>query len=824
MESRPRYSFLKTILFLALLLQNGLYAAEFLTGYASRRSEGRSIYFFTTAGQQIRITPYGENIVRVQYARYQENFFPDDRYEMVQSHNWGGRLEFSDLGTHFTVESGGIILEIHKYPLRISFYRRGDEVSLLKEGGGVSWDGTSIQESFVYNTEEHFTGLGHGFFGRSEHLDLQGQILERNYGSSQGNQAPLIVPFFLSSKGYGVFLNSTFPNSFNFGKDGRYEFAIDGEGRMDYFFIVGPEFSQILDRYTQLTGRPRLPPLAIFGLGLSDKANDENSTAPSDEEWWKQKVTDHRAAGYPIDHLINDNRWRAGGGKRCESYFEWDSTRFPDPQEYERWIKANGLVVTIDFNRCIAKASEGWKASYNIPVSDSIDFGDSAPDFTREDVRDWFWRLLWRKSLSPKLEYPGDALWIDEFDELGKAPATMVLGNGMTWNEMKNYWFFLIAKTIVADGWDKQIAPAKRPFVWVRGMTAGAQRYATLWSGDIKPTYGEMRGQVRSMQLAGLSGFPFWGHDAGGFYDWEKKSGPDDSMYCKWSMAFGSFSPFWKPHGMGQSRWPLDRGVEAQREAKIYSDLRYELMPYTYTYAKEASSTGMPVARAMILEHQHEALAWKYDLEYMWGDELLVAPDCYEENSVPLWLPEGTWYDFWTDSVWSGNRQCVFSSPEGRMPLFVKSGSIIPMAFPALGTALIRKDSMVVRVYVGANGSYTLSEDDGISELYRTKGETRTTSFAFINSILALDIAPAHGTFEGAPLARAYRVEFHGLEHPICMMLNGKELRSYNSNGEAAAAGEGVVWDKEKKMLSVFTAKEPVNADLLIEEIEDCSN
>ena len=98
---------------------------------------------------------------------------------------------------------------------------------------------------------------------------------------------------------------------------------------MDYFFILGPDFASIIDLYTQLTGRPRLPPIAMLGLGLSDKANDENSSAPSDERWWKQKVTDHRNAGLPIDHLINDNRWRAGGGKRCESYFEWDTTRFP---------------------------------------------------------------------------------------------------------------------------------------------------------------------------------------------------------------------------------------------------------------------------------------------------------------------------------------------------------------------------------------------------------------------------------------------------------------------------------------------------------------
>ena len=227
--------------------------------------------------------------------------------------------------------------------MRISFRRKGAKDDWLAESEGVRWEDNSIHMTFAYDDGEHFTGLGHGYFGRADHIDLKGETLQRNYGTQHGQQAPLIVPFYLSSKGYGVFLNSTFPNSFTFGKDSVYEFSLKGNGRMDYFFILGPEFSAIIDRYTQLTGRPRLPPIAMFGLGLSDKANDENSSAPSDEQWWKQKVIDHRNAGFPIDHLINDNRWRAGGGKRCESYFEWDTTRFPDPHDTSNGSKRTAL-------------------------------------------------------------------------------------------------------------------------------------------------------------------------------------------------------------------------------------------------------------------------------------------------------------------------------------------------------------------------------------------------------------------------------------------------------------------------------------------------
>ncbi|HTO93005.1 MAG TPA: TIM-barrel domain-containing protein, partial [Bacteroidota bacterium] len=472
------------------------------------------------------------------------------------------------------------------------------------------------------------------------------------------------------------------------------------------------------------------------------------------------------------------NRWRAGGGKRCESFFAWDRTRFPDPAEYERWVREQGLFVTIDFNRCIASKSDGWRPSFNIPVTAGIDYGESAPDFTRADVRSWFWKLHWDQSLNPALAYPGDALWIDEFDELGAAPDTMVLGNGRTWREMKNYWFFLIAQALVAEGWDRTLAPAKRPFVWVRGMTAGAQRYATLWSGDIRPTWDEMREAVRAAQLAGLSGFPFWGHDAGGFND--EGHGPPELMYQRWSMAMGSFSPFWKPHGMGESRWPLDRSPASQEAARTYTRLRYALLPYTYTYAHEASSSGMPIARAMLLEYPQEPMAWSHDLQYMWGKEILVAPSCSDSDTVSLWLPAGTWYDFWTDARNPGGRVTSAASPGWTMPLFVKEGAIIPMAPPPLSSAFLRRDSLTIHVYTGRDGRFTLYEDDGLSERYR-EGAFRTSLITYAEETRTLTLEGGRGTYDGAPARRFVRAVFHGLAGEWTASVNGRNVAASRS-------------------------------------------
>ena len=194
----------------------------------------------------------------------------------------------------------------------------------------------------------------------------------------------------------------------------------------------------------------------------------------------------------------------------------------------------------------------------------------------------------------------------------------------------------------------------------------------------------------------------------------------------------------------------------------------------------------------------------------MWGSNFLVAPNCFDDTSVAVWLPEGTWYDFWNDSLLNGNQQIKYASPAGVLPLFVKAGSIIPMAPFALSTAFIPKDKLCINVYVGGDGEFTLTEDDGITESYRTKGELRTTKFVFVQSIMALSIGAGSGTYEHAPTYRTYRVEFHGLSRPICFNVNGKQLKFVKSEEEAIASEEGLVWNKEKRCLSVFMKQ---NAD-----------
>ena len=718
-----------------------------------------------TDGRKLRVKSYGEQIIRLQVAELDESFLPDDFYEMVQTHDWRNVLSVTETDEAVLFSTKQIRLVINRQTLAAQFYHPDQASPLLSETRSPFNEGTQTKVTFAFDSSEHFTALGHGYCACANSVDLRGQKISRVYGSKPIEQAPLIVPFYMSSKGYGVFLNSLFENTFSFGSDNEYSIAIDDRGQngqMDYYFIAGPELKQVLNGYTALTGRPRLPQKSLFGLQLSDKAHDHNSPTPSDEIWWKEKIESHRAAGYPLDHVVNDNRWRAAGGKRCESKLEWDPTRYPKPAAYQQWLASNGLTITLDFNRCIGQYSDGWQPSFNLPETGEIEFPESAPDLTNEAFQQWFWQVFYDKALRPDDHYPGDALWIDEFDEQGHAPKDMILSNGRSSGEMRNYWFYLIAKSLVADGWDKS-GMDKRPFVWVRGMTAGAQRFATLWSGDIYPNYQDMESQIRGMQLAGLSGFPFWGHDAGGFYDWTNAVGPDENLYQRWAMAFGSFAPIWKPHGMGQSRWPLDRSEDSQATALIYSTLRYRLMPYIYSAAHQASITGLPMARAMLLEYQDQPEAWQYDLQYMWGPSLLVAPATADTQTKDIWLPDGLWYDYFTNVRLPGGRVIHRQPAIDNLPLFVKAGAIIPSRDYELSTRFIDKSRLTLQVYAGADGRYELIEDDDVTEQYQQNARA-ITEMTYHHKARRFTINPTEGAYDDMPQSRDITIRLIGAE------------------------------------------------------------
>ncbi|MEU0561023.1 TIM-barrel domain-containing protein [Dactylosporangium sp. NPDC006015] len=823
---------------------------EQLGNYASHLTDARSVTVTSTTGQRLRITAYGNQIVRVRAIRSGETFFADSRYEMVVPANhagMGGTLTVTNDSTSLTIVTGaadGIRIVLQKNPLRLEFYHRGTGALLAKEDAtrSITWGGTNnsvITEAFVPPpADEHFVKAGHGLYGRSPRVDRTGDVVSHNYGTVRSDQAPAIVPLYLSTKGYGVFFNTTFDTTFAFANGAARDYAFSADDhntagvrpQMDYFLINGPEFAKLLDRYTQLTGRPRLPQIAIFGLHMSDKGFPD----VSDQNWWRTKITQHRDAGYPFDHHVNDNRWRNGTGAWGGSWFEFSPTRWPDPAGYQAWAAENGVTMTLDYNRNNSNLMAGWVGGpppgYSFKASDLTGVADSGsvPDWTNPATRAWVWNVFWTKALNPALHFPGDGLWLDETDELGPIPFNADSAGGKKWSELRNAYFFYLHKGVGEEGWDPQaaghIGTAKRPWTWSRGASAGQQRYGHYWTGDIGSTYDEMRQQIRGMLAGGIGGFPFSNIDGGGFHGQTGGLIPEP-FYRNWTAAWSSLSPIWRPHsgasttsqGAIASRWPLDQSAVIQADFRKYGELRYTLLPYIYSIAHEASTTGMPMARAMVIDYQNRPNAYSHDLQYMWGPSLLVAPVTSDGGATQnVWLPAGaTWYNFWADikHVGTDASDLPYVTHTGEIILFVKAGAILPKYQYAQSTAYLNKRQLEMEVYAGADGTFNLVEDDGVTEAHRVSGARAVTTLTYTDAATRTVIRHPQGTYDGAPTARRYTVRVHGLTAPVGMRVNGgATLPAYSTEATAITSGGGTVWDATRKVLSIVTAAIPVVA------------
>jgi alpha-D-xyloside xylohydrolase len=776
--------------------------------YASRAVAGRSVVVTGATGESIRVTPYGDYIVRVQVAKSGESFYADTRYEIVASHDWPGTLTVAETASALTLTTAaadGVSISLAKQPMRLAFSLKNQTAPLLGEGSGVAWAGNTVTESFASTTDEHFAGLGNGFHGHIDKLDRRGTSLK----VTSASEGALIAPFFVSSRGYGVLLNTTFTHTITLALNNVYSLNIDGEGfggQMDYFFIAGPALTQVLDRYTQLTGRPRLPQRSLFGLLLSDKSDPNNLG----ESFWKQMITDHRNAGFAFDHQVNDNAWRASNDAvsgQANSWFEFRADRYPDPAEYKRWCDANGVTVTLDLNRPGIPLNPSWQPALSITGT------TAQPDFTNVAARQWLWQLFFTKALNPALMYPGDSIWLDEFD-YPDLNHSLTLFSGKRWAEEAINYHLDLQKACVKEGWDVAIGAAKRPYFWSRGITAGAQRWGSYWTGDLDGNWTEMTFQVRAMQSAGISGFPYFNHDAGGHLNVTVN---EDNLYRQWDMGFGSFTPIWKPHGPSHKRWPLQRDAVSQESAKTFITNRYQMIPYIYSYAHVAQATGTPMVRPMFLADQTNATAWQSDLQFMWGNEMLVAPNLSDGgNNVSAWLPAGSWYYFWDDTKYTGNTTQTILAPTGVVPAFVRAGALIPMAPFAKSTFFIPNNTLIVHAYTGADGTFQLYEDDNVTEKFRTANELRVTPLSYTQQDLGVQIGAAQGTYAGAATSRTYQVVYHGLSAAAALFINGTAIPAYASQAAIPAGKDGAVWDATKKLLNVYVASRAVDGTVRI--------
>jgi len=522
-------------------------------------------------------------------------------------------------------------------------------------------------ESISLRPDEAIYGLGERF-GR---LNKRGQRLfmwNSDTTMTSSDRSYKSIPFYLSTRGYGLFVNSSTKMVFEIGSEYCYN-ALSFEvwqNYLEYIVFYGPSFKDILFMYTELTGRPPLPPLWSFGLWMSRcmyKSREE-------VEEVARKLRSH---GIPCDVIHIDPKWLKPG-HYCD--FEWNVEDFPKPKEMLNNLRRLGFKISLWIQPYVPKGTkmyeEGARRGYFVKRKDGtiyniIDFVRKEVgivDFTNPEARNWY------KEKLKKIHEMGASVFKCDMGEA--VPEDAMFYNGRSGIHMHNLYPLLYQETV--------FEAAKEFFgvglVWGRSGCAGIQRYPVQWSGDSHCTFEDMACVLRGGLCYSLSGVPFWSHDIGGF----QGPKPSPKLYIRWSQ-WGLLCSHSRCHGT-TPREPWEYGDEALRIFREFARLRYCLLPYIYSCAYEASKTGLPVVRPLILEYQEDPTVREIDTEYLLGPYLLVVPVLNEDDEVEYYLPEGMWLNWWTRKPIEGNTWKREKVPLDKIPLFIKENALIPMTDP----------------------------------------------------------------------------------------------------------------------------------------------
>jgi alpha-D-xyloside xylohydrolase len=633
----------------------------------------------------------------------------------------------------------------------LGFWTRGDSV-------------TAVTDTFFLDPDERFYGFGEKFTS----LNKKGQEITCWNHDSWGvmtEKSYINIPFFMSTKGYGIFVNSSCKTFFRMGSNSNVSYSfIVNDSILDFYLIYGPTLKDILYRYTDLTGRSSVPPKWSFGLWMSGGFLDIYKTRDSVEKLGEQL----RQSNIPCDVLHIDPFWIKEG---CWCSFEWDEDAFPNPEKMIETLHSKGFKVSIWENPYVPIGTkmfeEGHKAGYFLKTCTDAPYlmdpwyGNNPMaivDFTNPKAVEWY-----KEKHKLLFEMGVDVMKTDFGEEI---PENVVFYNGETGTRMHNIYSLLYNKAVF-EATEKYTG--RKGLVWSRSGFAGSQRYPTCWAGDPACTFASMTSVLRGGLSLALSGVPFWSHDIGGFGTPYKET-PNPKLFIRWAQ-FGLFSPHSRCHGM-KSRNPWDFGDKAKNIFRSYVKLRYKLLPYIYSYAFIASKTGLPLMRPLVLEYQDDPNTYDKDLEYLFGRELLIAPIFNENGRRSIYLPKNKWIDYWTRKEYNGQTTLDYKAPLEILPIFIKGDSIIPIGPEKTFIDEKPPDIITLDIYLYSKASFVLYEDDKVVKIKAVKNE------GGIN----LDISKSE---------RTWIAKFNKTKAPSVVRTNGKELRRCINKNEFEHDQEG---------------------------------
>lgn len=764
--------------------QNQISVQQFPDTVQSWKRDGYTFYFYCTESA-LEVSVKSDKVIRFRYSP--ESIFQRD-FSYSGAHNYEGKVKALDIKEDeekFTIYTAFLDIIITKHRLLVTILDKEGKV-VIDDEKGFHWEehkdygGEIVMMSKKVQSGEHFFGLG----DKPTDLNLRGKRFELwgkdTYGFMK-NADPLYknIPFFLGLHhkiGYGVLFDNSFRTFFDFGFERKnvYSYWAHG-GEMNYYFIYGPELMDVVETYTNMTGKPELPPLWSLGY-------HQCKWSYYPEKVVKNIAAEFRKRSIPCDALYLDIDYM--DGFRC---FTWNKDYFPDPKGLTNELSKDGykLVVIIDPGIKIDKNywvyQEAIEKDYFCKRQDGPLMRGSVwpgkcnfPDFTNPEVREW-----WSGLFKGLIETGVRGVWNDmnepavfEIETFPNDVRHNYDGDPCSHRKAHNVFGMQMAKATY-DGIKRFLAPNYRPFNITRSAYSGIQKYSSVWTGDNVASWEHLwLANVMCQRLA-VSGISFCGSDIGGFIET-----PSGEMYIRW-LQLGIFHAFCRTHSSGDhgDQEPWSFGEEYAELAKKTIELRYRLLPYLYTTFWQYSKFGTPFLRPLTFLDQSDTETYFRQDEFGVGDNLLVIPVTQAEaDGRWLYLPSGVWYYFWDDERFHGNMEVWAEADLNRVPIFVRAGSVIPM-YPVMQYVgeIELKELILHAYYYTKSHTSVVYEDSGDGYGYE-QGQYNVRTFNTSGSDNQFVIEhSAQGEF--TPTYHSYAVNVHGLSfEPRKCEVDGQEV------------------------------------------------
>jgi len=631
----------------------------------------------------------------------------------------------------------------------------------------------SVLQSFILDKDEAIYGLGQQQNGKMIQRNLKLNMIEGNTDD--------YIPFFLSVKGYGLFWDNYSPTLFEDNPEST-SFKSEVGDCADYYFMYGSNADGVIACMRDLTGQVPMFPLWTFGYWQSKeryKSQDELVDV----------VKKYRQLGVPLDGIIQD--WQYWGNNYLWNAMEFLNSDYYNPQKMvndihnlnahmiisiwnsfgpqtKQYKELDKISALMDFQTWPQSGSDKWPPNRDYPS------GVRAYDPYNPEARDIYWKYLNNGIFSLGM----DGWWMDssEPDHLDFKPSDFdnktYLGS---FRKVRNAFPLMTVGGLYQH--QRSVSSDKRVFILTRSAFAGQQRYgANTWSGDVTASWDALRNQISAGLNFSLSDIPYWNSDIGGFFLSRFRKKLDDAeyreLYARW-IQFGTFCPMMRSHGTDAPREIYQFGKKGDivyDAIEKYINLRYSLLPYIYSASWDITANQSTMMRALMMDFANDKQSLDINDEYMFGKSLLVCPvtkpmysketkeDFSNLKSRELYLPGGTeWYDFWTGSKFTGGQTINKEAPIDIMPLYVKAGSILPVGPEVQFTTEKKWDNLEIRVYEGANGEYTLYEDENDNYNYE-KGIYSTIKFTWNDAKKILTINDRKGSFPGMLAERKFNI------------------------------------------------------------------